>query len=76
MTARCTPAARRLCLQPKECAVPTSESEAKFKFCPLLKTSDDKMKMCQGTMCMMWRWADDARQHGYCGLAPLAAPGA
>lgn len=47
----------------------TSESEAKFKFCPLLKTADDKMKMCQGTMCMMWRWADDAREEGYCGLA-------
>jgi hypothetical protein len=56
--------------------VNTSESEAKFKFCPLLKTSDDKMKMCQGTMCMMWRWADDAREQGYCGLAPLHATGA
>lgn len=47
----------------------TSESEAKFKFCPLLKTADDKMKMCQGAMCMMWRWADDSKEEGYCGLA-------
>ncbi|WP_285905862.1 hypothetical protein [Pseudodesulfovibrio pelocollis] len=56
--------------------MPASESEAKFRFCPLLKTSDDKMKMCQGTMCMMWRWTDDSKQLGYCGLAPLAAAGA
>lgn len=52
----------------------TSESDAKFIFCPLLKTGDDKMKMCQGTMCMMWRWFDEAKEAGYCGLAgkPLA----
>ena len=43
------------------------EKEAKFKYCPLLKTHDDKMKFCQGTMCMMWR-ATDA-ETGYCGLA-------
>jgi len=48
-----------------------SESDAKFMFCPLLKTHDDKMKMCQVTMCMMWRWADDAKENGYCGLAGL-----
>lgn len=53
----------------KEAAVQTSESEAKYKFCPLLKTSDDKMKMCQGSMCMMWRWVDDLKEAGYCGLA-------
>lgn len=47
--------------------MPVSESEAKFKYCPLLKTSDDKLKMCQGAMCMMWRTADDGK--GYCGLA-------
>lgn len=51
----------------------TSESDAKFKFCPLLKTADDKMKMCQGTMCMMWRWIPDGRggytEEGYCGIA-------
>ncbi|QGY40085.1 hypothetical protein GM415_08075 [Pseudodesulfovibrio cashew] len=51
----------------------TSESDAKFKFCPLLKTSDDKMKMCQGSMCMMWRWVPDEKggdtEEGYCGLA-------
>lgn len=56
-----------------------SEEEAKFKFCPLLKTSDDKMKMCHGAMCMMWRWVSDGRgglkDEGYCGLAggPAAA---
>jgi len=43
------------------------EEEAKFKYCPLLKTHDDKMKFCQGAMCMLWREAGpDA---GYCGLA-------
>ncbi|MFP5259382.1 MAG: hypothetical protein ACLGQH_10200 [Acidobacteriota bacterium] len=47
------------------------ESDAKFKFCPLLKTQDDKMKFCQGAMCMMWRVAGpDA---GYCGLAGAPA---
>jgi len=51
-----------------------SEKEAKFKYCPFLMTHDDKMKFCQGSMCMMWREADgDA---GYCGLAgrPDKAP--
>ena len=44
------------------------EEDAKFKFCPLLKTSDDKMKFCQVSGCMMWRRVgDDGR--GYCGLA-------
>lgn len=46
-----------------------SESEAKYKFCPMLMTSDDKMKMCQVTQCMMWRWADEDKTKGYCGLA-------
>ncbi|MCJ2165878.1 MULTISPECIES: hypothetical protein [unclassified Pseudodesulfovibrio] len=46
-----------------------TEDDAKFMFCPLLKTSDDKMKMCQVTLCMMWRWADKDREKGYCGLA-------
>lgn len=45
------------------------ESEAKFKFCPLLKTSDDKLKMCMGSQCMMWRWGDNDRQSGYCGVS-------
>lgn len=50
-----------------------SENEAKFKYCPLLKTSDDKFRMCQGSQCVMWRYADVAKQSegdpGYCGLA-------
>ncbi|BDQ33907.1 hypothetical protein [Pseudodesulfovibrio portus] len=46
-----------------------AESDAKFMFCPLLMTHDDKMKMCQVTQCMMWRWADESREKGYCGLA-------
>ncbi len=54
------------------------ESEAKFKYCPLLKTHDDKLKFCQGSMCMMWR--DAGAGAGYCGLAgrpgPLASPDA
>jgi hypothetical protein len=44
-----------------------TEKEAKFKYCPLLTTHDDKLKFCQGPMCMMWRTAGpDA---AYCGLA-------
>ncbi|OIN99648.1 MAG: hypothetical protein AUJ49_10825 [Desulfovibrionaceae bacterium CG1_02_65_16] len=34
------------------------ESDAKFKYCPLLKTKDDKLKFCLGSMCMLWRWAN------------------
>lgn len=44
-----------------------TEEEAKFRYCPLLKTHDDKMKFCLGAMCMMWRATDAAT--GYCGLA-------
>jgi len=47
--------------------MPISESEAKFKYCPLLTTHDDKLKFCQGSMCMMWRAAGPGA--GYCGLA-------
>lgn len=47
-----------------------TENEAKFKYCPLLKTRDDKMRFCLGTMCMFWR---DAGDKGYCGLAGAAA---
>ncbi len=56
-------------------------NEAKFKYCPLLKTSDDKMKFCQGTMCMMWRFVHKDKTSdsdpGYCGLAgaPAASAG-
>lgn len=49
------------------------EMEARFKTCPLLKTSDDKMKFCQGEACMMWRFKNPQRKDetdpGYCGLA-------
>lgn len=53
-----------------------SEHEAKFKYCPLLMTHDDKMKFCQGTMCMMWRAApaDLTPGAGFCGLAGRPAP--
>jgi sigma-B regulation protein RsbU (phosphoserine phosphatase) len=51
----------------QETAMPVTENDAKFKFCPLLKTQDDKMKFCQGAMCMMWRAVDATT--GYCGLA-------
>jgi hypothetical protein len=54
------------------------ENEAKFKYCPLLMTHDDKMKFCQGSQCMMWRQAEDETNggttKGYCGLA--GKPGA
>ena len=44
------------------------EDDAKFKFCPLLKTSDDKLKFCLASACMMWRRAGDDGL-GWCGLA-------
>jgi hypothetical protein len=43
--------------------------DARFLFCPLLMTHDDKMKMCQVAQCMMWRWVDREAEAGYCGLA-------
>lgn len=52
--------------------MPTTENEARFKYCPLLMTHDDKMKFCQGAQCMMWRWDSsqtDAEATGHCGLA-------
>lgn len=49
--------------------MPMPESDAKYIFCPLLTTGDGKMKMCQVAMCMMWRWADENREKGYCGMA-------
>lgn len=45
-----------------------AEADAKFKYCPLLKTHDDKLKFCLGSMCMMWRFAPGGEQ-GYCGAA-------
>jgi len=49
-----------------------SENEAKFKYCPLLKTSDDKFRMCQGSQCMMWRYVSSVKTEegdpGYCGM--------
>ncbi|EHJ47423.1 hypothetical protein DFW101_1415 [Solidesulfovibrio carbinoliphilus subsp. oakridgensis] len=52
--------------------MPLRESEAKFKYCPLLTTHDDKLKFCQGSMCMMWR--ADGPGTGYCGLAGRPEP--
>lgn len=58
-----------------------TEKEAKYKYCPLLKTSQDKMKFCQGAMCLMWRYAAPDKTSetdtGYCGLAgkPLGLAG-
>lgn len=48
-----------------------AEADAKFKYCPLLKTHDDKMKFCLGGMCMMWRFAEGDK--GYCGAAGALA---
>jgi hypothetical protein len=45
-----------------------AESDAKFKYCPLLTTHDDKLKFCLGSMCMMWRLGPDG-ELGYCGAA-------
>ena len=54
-----------------------AESDDKFKYCPLLKTRDDKLKFCLGSMCMLWRHAEAGRTGaddlGYCGAAgPVA----
>jgi len=63
------------------------ESDAKFKYCPLLKTKDDKLKFCLGSMCMLWRWADQTGVQaaaqadgneplGYCGAGGAYAAAA
>jgi hypothetical protein len=57
-----------------------AESDAKFKYCPLLKTRDDKLKFCLGSMCMFWRWESSAKTGaddlGHCGAAgPVLAAG-
>lgn len=53
-----------------------AESDAKFKYCPLLKTRDDKMKFCLGSMCMLWNWANPAKtgadEAGFCGAGGMA----
>jgi len=49
-----------------------SEADAKFKYCPLLKTHDDKLKLCLGSMCMMWRFGPEGDK-GYCGAAGTIA---
>ena len=49
-----------------------TEKDAKFRFCPLLTTPDGKMRFCQGSQCMMWRWAGEEQGEqslGFCGLA-------
>lgn len=56
----------------------TTEKDAKFRFCPLLTTADGKMRFCQGSQCMMWRWLGEEEGEqalGFCGLAsaPLSA---
>lgn len=54
--------------------------EAKYKYCPFLTTSQDKLKFCQTDGCMMWRWASRHEQGesapGYCGLAGTPAEAA
>lgn len=53
------------------------QSDAKFKYCPLLKTRDDKLKFCLGSMCMLWRFANTAKTGeddlGYCGVGGAVA---
>lgn len=49
------------------------QNEAKFKKCPLLTTKDDKLRLCLGVDCLMWRFAEAGKRsdtdRGYCGLA-------
>jgi hypothetical protein len=50
----------------------TTEKQAKFLFCPLLTQNDGKLRFCQASQCMMWRWtAKDTGEsaEGFCGLA-------
>ncbi|AGW13678.1 hypothetical protein [Megalodesulfovibrio gigas] len=55
------------------------EKDARFKYCPLLTTSDNKLKFCLGSQCMMFCWKHpEHRQEddlGYCGMAekPMGA---
>ena len=54
-----------------------SENEAKFKYCPLLKTHDDKMKFCQASMCMVWQSESlyaAKESKGWCWLAGTPVP--
>lgn len=56
-----------------------SEKEAKFKYCPFLVDKNDKLRFCQGGMCMMWRYKNPEKRGeddpGYCGVAgkPMGA---
>jgi len=49
------------------------QNEAKFKKCPLLTTREDKLRLCLGNDCMMWRYAHTEKEgpqdKGYCGLS-------
>lgn len=49
------------------------QKEAKFKYCPYLTTKDDKLRFCQTTECMMWRFKHPEKRteddKGYCGVA-------
>ena len=55
-----------------------TEKDAKFRFCPLLTTPDGKLRFCQGSQCMMWRWLEESTEQdkGFCGLTGAPVPGA
>jgi hypothetical protein len=55
-----------------------TEKDAKFRFCPLLTTPDGKLRFCQGSQCMMWRWLEESagQDRGSCGLAVASAASA
>jgi hypothetical protein len=42
--------------------------------CPKGKANPTSSPHCSGSLCMAWRWADEQKWTGYCGLAgiPLA----
>lgn len=51
-----------------------AQKDARFRICPLLATPDGKMRFCQGSQCMMWRWQGEQSEEdspGFCGLAQV-----
>jgi len=46
------------------------EEAAGEYICPVISDSL-KPSACHGRRCLAWRWADDAGQKGFCGMAQI-----